>query len=205
METEKVMEFVIRHSIDRASQALSKILRAGARIELEYIDRVDISKWSEQLIKKDETDMIGTMISLKGNISSKFLFLIRVQDAFIFTDLMLRNELGTTKNFDNLTKSAVQEISNILSGSIANTLAKDFNLNLWPVAPVTMYDYLGAIFSNFVVSGAATEDTIWLIHTKFYVVRMQIECELFLVMDSKDIISLKKIFFGEKNENSYRG
>ena len=51
MEMKKFIEMVLKQSIDRASQVLSKTLRAGAKIELEHIIAVDISQITERMMK----------------------------------------------------------------------------------------------------------------------------------------------------------
>ena len=198
MEIKKVIELVVKHSIDKASQVLSKILRAGAKIELENIDVVDITRATEKIMREEEKEILGSMISIEGDISCKFLFLIKVDDALIFTDLMLRNEPGTTAILNDYTKSAIQEIGNILSGAIANTFSKDFNIDIWPSTPVVLNDFLGVIFSNFIVEGAESEDVIWLIQAKFLVVRTQIECEMFLIPHAESFALLQKLISEEK-------
>ena len=130
MDTEKIMELVVKLSIDRASQVLSKTLKCGAKIQLEEIQKVDISEATERVMMKDQGEVIGSMITIEGKILCKFLFLIKVEDAFKFTDLILRRELGTTKEVDIYTESTIQEIGNILSSCVANVFSKDFGIDV---------------------------------------------------------------------------
>lgn len=187
------MELVIKQSIDRASQSLSKIIRTGTMIEVEHIEVINVSQWTEQIMDKGEIEMLGSMLSLEGDFSSKFLFLIKVKDAFILNDLMIRNSPGTTTSLDYFTKSTIQEIGNVLCGSIANTFSKDFNISMWPSVPLLLDDYLGSIFSNFITEGAAADNIIWLIETKFLVVKVHIECELYLILNTENFARLQKL------------
>ena len=198
MELKKVIELVTKRSIDRASQVLSKIIRAGARIEHEQVNVVDISQVTERMMEEGGASVLASLVNLEGDISFKFLFLIKIEDACVFTDIMLRNEPGTTKQMDKHTRSAIQEIGNIMSGSIANTFSKDFDINIMPSVPMVFDDFKAGIFSNFILEGAKEEDIIWLIQIKFWVVRMQIECEMFLIPDWKSFGLLEKTINGEK-------
>ena len=201
MEIKKTMELVVKLSIDRASQVLSKTLRTGSKIEIEKIHMVDISQITETRLGSmydQQGDMIGNLITLEGDIHCKFLFIIKVRNALAFTDLMLRKPQGTTKELNIYTESAIQEIGNILSSSIANTFSKDFDVNIWPSTPTMLHDFRSTIFSTFIIEGAeSVEDVIWLIETKFFVVKMQIECEMFLIPSSKNLGDLQKILSKE--------
>jgi len=182
---------VVKQSIDRASQVLSKTLRAGAKIELESISAVDISQATERMMAEGDKEVMGCMLDLGGDIRCKFLFVISSKDALIFTDLMLRNKLGTTEKLGQVSESAIQEVGNILSGCISNSFSKDFDISVMPSVPIVFTDFLGGIFSNFIFEGSEQEDSIWLVQAKFLVVKVQIECEMFLIPHTQSFFHLQ--------------
>lgn len=191
MEINRFIEMVVKQSIDRASQVLSKTLRAGAKIELESINSVDISHVTERMMAEGDKEVMGCMLDMGGDIQCKFLFFINARDALILTDLMLRNNLGTTKKLDAISESAIQELGNILSGCISNSFSKDFDISVMPSVPVVFNDFLGGIFSNFIFEGSGEEDLIWLVQAKFLVVRVQIECAMFLIPHTDSFFHLQ--------------
>ena len=191
MEINRFIEMVVKQSIDRASQVLSKTLRAGAKIELESIASVDISQVTERMMAEGDKEVMGCMLDMGGDLKCKFLFIINAKDALIFTDLMLRNNLGTTKKLDSVSESAIQELGNILSGCISNSFSKDFDISVMPSVPIVFNDFLGGIFSNFIFEGSRQEDSIWLVQAKFLVVRVQIECAMFLIPHTESFFHLQ--------------
>jgi chemotaxis protein CheC len=190
MEINRFIEMVVKQSIDRASQVLSKTLRAGSRIELESISAVDISQATERMMAEGDKEVIGCMLDLGGDIRCKFLFVVSAKDALTLTDLMLRNKLGTTNKSDAVSESAIQEVGNILSGCISNSFSKDFNISVMPTVPIVFNDFLGGIFSNFIFEGAEQEDSVWLVQAKFLVVKVQIECEMFLIPHTQSFLQV---------------
>lgn len=183
----KLFEMVIKLSVDRASQVLSKTVKCGCKIQLESIDLVDVSLATEQVMAEESSEVIASMIEMQGDIGCDFLFMIKSTDAVIFTDLVLGREIGTTKEVDLYTNSTIQEIGNILSSCVGNVFSKDFGKDVLPSPPHMMNDYKGTVFSTFAMNSALKSDEIYLVRTKFFAVKTQVECEMFLVPDLRNI------------------
>lgn len=183
----KLFEMVIKLSVDRASQVLSKTVKCGCKIQLESIDLVDVSLATEKMMAEETSEVIGSIIELSGDISCDFLFMIKSSDATIFTDLFLGREVGTTKDIDMYTTSTIQEIGNILSSCVSNVFSKDFGKDVRPSPPHMINDYKGTVFSTFAMHAALKNDEIYLVRTKFFAVRTQVECEMFLVPDLRNV------------------
>lgn len=136
----KILEIMSSLSIDRASRALSKSLRTGARISLSKVFIADLSGATEKM-NEDQREMISVMVDFKGDEGCKLLFMLPLEGSLIITDLFLRNRLGTSKEYDIFTESAVQELGNILASHICNALVSDFNAKLIPQPPQIRNDY----------------------------------------------------------------
>ena len=94
----QAFNLIARRSIDKASQVLSKALRAGARIECVEIKEVDISEITES-IYQDNRSVIGAITELVGDTNLSFLFVADIKDAFTLTDLFLGRFIsGKQKN-----------------------------------------------------------------------------------------------------------
>ena len=176
----KVVEIMSRLSIDRASRALSKILRTGAMISLSKAYIADLSETTEKM-NDDLREMTGVMVDFKGNVGCKLLFMLPVTGSFILTDLFLRQPAGTTKEYNEFTESVIQELGNILASHISNALVSDFDATLVPQPPHVHNDYAGVMFSNLVLEQGMLDDKLLLMETKFEICNTELECYLFLV------------------------
>ena len=185
----KVLEIMSSLSIDRASRALSKSLRTGAKISLSKIYIADFSETTEKM-NEDQREMISVMVNFKGDEGCKLLFMLPLEGSLIITDLFLRQRIGTSKEYDVFTESAVQEIGNILASHISNALVSDFNAKLIPQPPQVHNDYAGVIFTNLVLEQGMMDDKLLLIETIFEISGTEIECYLFLAPEMNSFAKL---------------
>ena len=176
----KVVEIMSRLSIDRASRALSKILRTGAKISLSKVYIADLSETTAKM-NDDLREMTGVMVNFKGNVICKLLFMLPLEGSLILTDLFLRQPAGTTKEYNEFTESVTQELGNILASHISNALVSDFNATLVPQPPHVHNDFAGVIFSNLVLEQGMMDDQLLLIETQFEICKTELDCYLFLV------------------------
>jgi chemotaxis protein CheY-P-specific phosphatase CheC len=179
-----VLRIVAKLSIDRASQVLSKMIRSGAKIELEKVYVEDITRITERIMESDTGDVIGAFVDLVGDIPFKFLFYVDAKDSMTLTDLILRRPEGSTKTVDPYTLSSVQELGNILSSAITNVFASDFQVAMKPRPPVVVHDYASTIFAEYIMDAAAEQNEILMIESAFQVVRKDIKCRMFLLPKS---------------------
>lgn len=185
----KILEIMSSLSIDRASRALSKSLRTGARISLSKVSIADLSETTEKM-NEDQREMISVMVNFKGNEGCRLLFMLPLEGSLILTDLFLRQRIGTSKECDVFTESAVQELGNILASHISNALVSDFNAKLIPQPPQVHNDYAGVIFSNLVLEQGMVDDKLLLIETIFEISGTELECYLFLVPEMTSFAKL---------------
>ncbi|MDO8745872.1 MAG: hypothetical protein Q7J76_12275 [Candidatus Brocadiaceae bacterium] len=176
----KIVQIMFRLCIDRASRALSKTLKTGAKISLSRVYIVDLSE-TTAMMNDDLREMTGVMVDFKGNVSCKLLFMLPMEGSLILTDLFLRQPAGTTKEYNEFTESVIQELGNILASHISNALVSDFNATLVPQPPHVHNDYAGVMFSNLVLEQGMMDDKLLLMETKFEICKTELECYLFLV------------------------
>ncbi|GAN34753.1 MAG: hypothetical protein DYG83_12425 [Candidatus Brocadia sp. AMX2] len=185
----KILEIMSSLSIDRASRALSKSLRTGARISLSKVSIADLSKTTEKM-NEDQREMTSVMVNFKGKEGCKFLFMLPLEGSLILTDLFLRQRIGTAKEFDVFAESSIQELGNILASHISNALVSDFNATLIPQPPRVHNDYAGVIFSNLVLEQGMVDDNLLLMETIFEISGTELECYLFLVPEMTSFAKL---------------
>lgn len=176
----KVINIIFGVGIVRASRALSKTLKAGAKMKMEKTSVADISDVTEQM-NDNHQEMSGAIVNFDGDVPLKMLFLIPQKNVFKLTDLFMRKPIGTTTEFNEFTESVVQEVGNILASSIYNVMVSDFDAKMSLSSPAVMSDFAGTIFSMFIMEEAMLTDSLLLIETRFEISKVALECYLFLL------------------------
>lgn len=185
----RVFEVMTRLSIDRASRALSKTLKTGAKITLSNIHIIDLSGATEKM-NEDTREMAGVMVNFSGNVACKLLFMLPLNGTLILTDLFLRQPLGTATEFDDASESTIQEVGNIIAAHICNSLVSNFGATLVPLPPMVHNDYAGVLFSSLLMEQAMNEESFLLIDTSFKILKTELDCYLFLIPELKSFEKL---------------
>jgi chemotaxis protein CheY-P-specific phosphatase CheC len=178
----KMLDIIIKISIDNASRAFSKTIKHGALIELARTELVDVSEITEEM-NNDFREMTGAMLQLKGVLKGKLLFMIPFDGALVLQDYYMCSPQGTSNEFNKYTEATVQELGNILASSIVNSLASDFGSTIIPTPPQVICDFAGTIFSSLVLEEGVDHDKILLIEAKFKIYHTEIDCYFFLLLD----------------------
>jgi chemotaxis protein CheC len=194
LDTEsRLLSFYARLAIDRASQVLSKILRKGASIELLDMSVADISLITERM-GEGNIEVSAALTNFYEDFSCKFLLFVEMKDTFILTDLFLHKPIGTTKEFDIYVESTVQETCNILASCFCNVLGSHFGVKARPTPPVVINDYLGIVFSTFIMDRAFSEDQLLMLETRFRVLDYDIKCCVFALPAPEAVNTLISVF-----------
>lgn len=128
-----------------------------------------IIKYKEMHGILDETEELqaGIIIETEGELKGIFLFLLKES----FTDKILHTMLGTApKNLldlDDMEKSALCEVGNIMCGSYISALSKLTNLMITVSVPDICIDMVGAILSVPIIKGMKSSDNALLIENTF--------------------------------------
>ncbi|MCD4780389.1 MAG: chemotaxis protein CheC [Candidatus Omnitrophica bacterium] len=191
LKVDKALKLIAKLSIDKSSQVLSKMIKSGARIDLENVCVVDITEATEKVIGQSDQEVVGAFIDLVGDAPFKFLFYVNVADSLVLTDLILKREIGMTKIFDVYAQSAVQEMGNILSSAISNVFSSDFQISMAPTPPTVINDYASTVFTEYIMSVAVDKNEILIIESVFNIVATNIGCRMFIlpVGESEKILS----------------
>lgn len=174
------LNVIIDMGIDMASRALSKSLRTAAIIKVTNTAIRNACEITERL-NSDEREMVASLLVLNSAETGKVLFMVEKKDAFILKDLYLRDPVGTTKKYDVYVESCIQELGNILCGSVSNSLATDLGLTMLPTPPLVTCDFAGAIFSALIMDDLFENDEILLMDTLFEIMHYNFNCHFYLI------------------------
>lgn len=116
-----------------AATALSQLM--GKKIEI-AVPTVRIARPRDFLTELGrETLIVGTHLKVLGDVQGGILFFMVKEGASHLVDLLLKENLGTTKELGELEQSAFKETGSILSASYLNALSDLMQMTLIPTVP----------------------------------------------------------------------
>lgn len=123
---------------------LSKMI--GRTVNAELL-AVRMSSWAHlpELVGDGETVVSGVCFPVTGDISGSLLMVFPQKSAFILVDMLLKKKLGTTKELDEMDKSALSEAANVLAGNCLVALSNVSGMHLVEQVPDFAHDMVGAL------------------------------------------------------------
>ena len=108
----KKLQNIHEQSCIRISKALAKLTDKHAIVDIinpkvERIDAVTLPIRSEEIVA-------AVRLPVSGEVTGAALLLFCEETAFNLSDLLIKKEFGTTKQLDELDRSALEELGNIL-------------------------------------------------------------------------------------------
>ncbi|MDK2917413.1 MAG: chemotaxis protein CheC [Candidatus Petromonas sp.] len=147
-----------------AATALAKMLNKKVDMNVPKVNILDLCEVPD-LIGGAETLVCATLFEIKGDIEGSIMFLLDIDSSKTLISLLMNGY--ETKELDDFTKSALQEIGNILSGSYVSSLSSLSGLNIKISVPSLAVDMAGAILSVPAIQFGQISDKILIIETEF--------------------------------------
>ena len=176
-----------------AANALSQL--AGKKIMI-TVPEVKVSSLKKivKLVGPPENLVAAIYMKLMGDTRGKSLLIFPRQSAFNLVDILMKRSAGQTKFLEEIDRSALKEVGNILTGAVLTTLAEFLNISLIPSVPLMAYDMVGAILEALAIEFGEDADYIFCIHTEFTDPSLDIGGSFILVFDRKSLnIIIEKI------------
>ena len=85
----------------------------------------------------------GVYLSVNGDITGSMMFLLKKESARKLVSLLMKTE-ETDDELNEIEKSALQEIGNIITASYLNSLSTLTNMTISPSVPSLSIDMAGA-------------------------------------------------------------
>lgn len=169
-----------------ATTALASLLQSKVDMKVPNVMMLDFKDVGD-LLGGAEQELVAAYLGVEGDITGSILFLITKETALMVAGKLLGDycsgELG------EMERSAVKEVSNIITGSYLNALATLTNLCIYPSVPDLAVDMAGAILSVPAIEFGIMGDKILLIQSQL---TNEIEMEGFFIM-VPDVDSYEKI------------
>ncbi len=152
------------------------------------VPKVEILEFKEvvELLGGPEVLVCGIYFRFDGDMAGNIMFMFSLPSAKLLTNLLMLKEDNYTQNteaLDDIEKSALQEIGNILSGAYISSLTMLTGLNMKLSIPSLAIDMAGAILSVPIIQYGQVGDKVLLIETEFHQEDKDIKGFFFLIPD----------------------
>lgn len=131
----------------RAGRGLSGLMGQEISIHVPNI-RTGTKNDACDAVGGEETVVIGSYLSISGDITGHVMLLFPEPRALECVDLMMGQEPGTTTGPDEMACSAISELGNIVGSAFVNALADHLNLVLHPSPPQVLHDMAIALVES---------------------------------------------------------
>ncbi len=174
-----------------AATALSMMVDKKVEINVPDVKIAPIAKIPFMLPKPEEL-VVGVKMDVKGDAELETLLIFDASGAKqILKVLLFGMEIEDLTNLDEMAKSALKEVGNIICGSYITALANFTGLYLDPLPPDVSVDMISAIISEVSLEVAYTEDKIIIIETVLDIQDVAVNGFIFMIPKGD---ALEKIF-----------
>lgn len=172
-----------------AATALSAMLERTVSINVPTIKVLDYNTVVESL-GGPETILLGILLGLDGDVHGMMMFLLNKEFAHTVLNSLLGTDFSEMNNLDDMSRSAILEVGNIMAASYVNAIASLTGLKIDISVPNMCFDMAGAMLSVPAIYYANISDKIILIEDEFGHVNRDMSSHILMI---PEVESLQKI------------
>jgi chemotaxis protein CheC len=149
-----------------AASALSSMLERMVNISVPKINVLDYNSVCETLGGPEEL-LVGILFSISGDVTGMIMFLLHKEFAHMVLNSLVGSEFDGYSELDEMDKSTIQEVGNIMAASYINAMAALTGMTIDLSVPTMNVDMAGALLSVPAIYYANISDKIILIEDEF--------------------------------------
>ncbi|MBI5194290.1 MAG: hypothetical protein HZA08_12745 [Nitrospirae bacterium] len=147
------LDMIAKVGADKTAGALSKWTGMRIKATSSSASIVHYSKLLEPSFSPEDI-VTAILIRVSGSMEGYLIFLFDERSVLTIVKKILHKEIDTVLDSDNLTISVIEETGNIIGTAFLNTIAANYNLEMYPSSPVTASDLCGAILESVIAQFA---------------------------------------------------
>jgi len=172
-----------------AASSLSQMLDNPVNISIPYIGIKGFNE-AYELLGGADAIMVGTLLMLLNGLNGMIMFLLPVEAACALVNMLMYTDIKSHEEIDELGFSAINEISNIMSGAFVSAISKMTDISIDISPPEATLDMLGSIMSVPSIYYAKMSDTLLLIQNELEIEGKKTHASVLLL---PDMASLEKL------------
>jgi chemotaxis protein CheC len=169
-----------------AMAGLSEMIGQDITVSSFALKRVAVAELAD-VVGGAETDAVGIYLTVTGAANGHLMLIYDPAIAYAFVDLLMGQPIETTTELDEMGRSALGEMGNIIGAFFLNAIADATGLELSPSPPAVMTDMAGALLDVVTAEILMRQDDTYLAETTFATSEGQIEGQ-FMVIPSEEFL-----------------
>lgn len=149
-----------------AVTALSAMVGHSFNVELPQVKIINYRE-APELLGGAETFQTGILLEIGGELSGMFMFLLNEEFSKVMLDALLGPGDWDPVNMDEMCRSVICEVGNIVCCSYVNALAMLMGIKIEVSVPDICSDMVGALLSVPMIHFANLSDELMLIENRF--------------------------------------
>lgn len=150
-----------------AMTALSQMLQCKVGMRVPSVDLLEFQEVGI-VVGGEERIMACVLFGVTGDVTGSMMFMIEKDSAKNMLAKIMGESVGDGEDFSEMETSALQEVSNIITGAYLNALASMTNRKIISTPPQMTVDMAGAIMSVPAIEFGVLGDKLLLIKTQFF-------------------------------------
>lgn len=188
-QIETTLNLVAEDGARRAGRGVSGLLGQEITIHVPSV-RMGTPVDACDAVGGPESIVLGAYLSFSGDITGHVVLLFPESRSLECADLMCGQPVGTTKEIDELTESAIGELGNVVGSAFINALADLTNLILHPSPPAIVHDMAIAMVETLYAEILMQDGEVVMMDTVFEDARGKTAGLLILAPDPSTIDSI---------------
>ncbi len=150
-----------------ATTALASLLGETVDMSVPQVKLLDFSEVGE-IVGGEEKVLAGIYLGVEGDIGGNMMFLLSIPSAKYLISKLMAGMETPGEDFNEMERSALQEVGNIITGAYLNALSTLTNMTIFPTVPELSIDMAAALLSVPAIQFGIMGDNILLIQTQFF-------------------------------------
>lgn len=149
-----------------AATALARMLNQKIDIKVPKAELCDFNRLPA-IVGGEENIVVGILLTLTDDVEGMMMFIMEKESAYNLIRKLMGTEIDSDEELDEIQRSALQEIGNIITGAYLSSLSDLTRLSISASIPYIAIDMAGAILSVPAIEFGKLGDKALMIEAEF--------------------------------------
>ncbi len=150
-----------------AATALSEMVSKSVMVTVPRVALLNLED-VVSLVGTPDDVVVGILVNFGGDIAGKTLLVFPYREGLLLVDLLMGKNIGETKELDEMAKSSLNEVANILISSYLTALSDFLGVLFLPSTPNMSIDQAGAVITSSYLEDENPPGIMFCVETEFY-------------------------------------